>query len=153
MSRIAILCVDGSERSVAAVAEGLAVLDPSLEPLVVTVMDMPDRSLVTGGGFAGGAMTEEEFEASEQAIAVDAKEAVSSAAATLGLAGTATEVLVGHPGAAICQLAAERSAGAVVMGSRGRGGFKRAVLGSVSDHVVRNAPCPVVVTGWAEDSD
>jgi nucleotide-binding universal stress UspA family protein len=31
------------------------------------------------------------------------------------------------------------------MGSRGRGGIKRALLGSVSDHVVRNAPCPVVI--------
>jgi len=34
-----------------------------------------------------------------------------------------------------------------VVGSRGRGGLKRAVLGSVSDHLVRNAPCTVVVTG------
>ena len=34
-----------------------------------------------------------------------------------------------------------------MVGSRGRGGLKRAVLGSVSDHIVRNAPCPVLVTG------
>jgi nucleotide-binding universal stress UspA family protein len=32
-------------------------------------------------------------------------------------------------------------------GSRGRGGLTRALLGSVSDYIVRNAPCPVVVTG------
>jgi nucleotide-binding universal stress UspA family protein len=36
------------------------------------------------------------------------------------------------------------------MGSRGRGGIKRALLGSVSDFVVRNASCPVVITGPAE---
>jgi nucleotide-binding universal stress UspA family protein len=36
------------------------------------------------------------------------------------------------------------------MGSRGRGGIKRALLGSVSDYVVRNARCPVVVTGPSE---
>jgi nucleotide-binding universal stress UspA family protein len=35
---------------------------------------------------------------------------------------------------------------AIVVGSRGRGGLKRAFLGSVSDYVVRNAPCSVVVT-------
>jgi nucleotide-binding universal stress UspA family protein len=35
----------------------------------------------------------------------------------------------------------------MVVGTRGRGGLRRAVLGSVSDHVVRNAPCPVVVVG------
>jgi nucleotide-binding universal stress UspA family protein len=32
------------------------------------------------------------------------------------------------------------------MGSRGRGGIKRALLGSVSDYVVRNAHCSVVIT-------
>jgi nucleotide-binding universal stress UspA family protein len=33
----------------------------------------------------------------------------------------------------------------VVVGSRGRGGFARLLLGSVGDHVVRHAPCPAVI--------
>jgi nucleotide-binding universal stress UspA family protein len=33
-----------------------------------------------------------------------------------------------------------------VMGSRGRGGIRRALMGSVSDSVVRHAHCPVMVT-------
>ena len=53
----------------------------------------------------------------------------------------------GDAATAICQLAEELDAAAIVIGSRGRGGIKRAVLGSVSDHVVRNAPCTVIVTG------
>ncbi len=32
----------------------------------------------------------------------------------------------------------------VVMGTHGRGGVKRMMLGSVADHLVRNAECPVV---------
>ena len=64
----------------------------------------------------------------------------------LGVPADQTEVLYGDPGHALCHVAAERSARAIVMGSRGRGGLKRALLGSVSDYVVRNAPCPVVIT-------
>lgn len=32
----------------------------------------------------------------------------------------------------------------IVMGTHGRGGVKRLVLGSVADHVVRHSACPVV---------
>jgi len=42
---------------------------------------------------------------------------------------------------------------ATVMGSRGRGGLRRALLGSVSDYVVRNAPCTVMVTRAAPSSE
>jgi nucleotide-binding universal stress UspA family protein len=72
---------------------------------------------------------------------------VREAAAALGRDGVETEVLRGEPGRRVCEYATETGAGAIVIGSRGRGGLKRAVLGSVSDFVVRNAPCPVVVTG------
>ena len=39
----------------------------------------------------------------------------------------------------------EIGAGLIVMGSRGRGGVRRALMGSVSDSVVRHAHCPVLV--------
>ena len=51
----------------------------------------------------------------------------------------------GRPDAEIVRLAEELGAGIVVVGSRGRGGVRRALLGSVSDSVVRHAPCPVLV--------
>jgi nucleotide-binding universal stress UspA family protein len=73
---------------------------------------------------------------------------VSTAAEALGIPGAETRVLRGDPGTEICELAAQTSARAIVLGTRGLGGLKRAVLGSVSDHIVRNAPCPVVVTGF-----
>jgi nucleotide-binding universal stress UspA family protein len=46
---------------------------------------------------------------------------------------------------AIVHLAEEIGAGLIVMGSRGFGGLKRALLGNVADSVVRHAHCPVLV--------
>ena len=52
---------------------------------------------------------------------------------------------VGRPDAEIIDQAEQIGAGLIVMGSRGRGGIRRALLGSVSDSVVRHAHCPVMV--------
>jgi nucleotide-binding universal stress UspA family protein len=133
----------------AAVAAGLALLGPGLRPVVVTVVDEPDPTLVTGTGIAGGVMSPEEFDRSVDAAGEEAAVVVATAQQKLGLddASSDGKVLEGSVGTAICSYAEEIGAKAIVIGSRGRGGFKRAVLGSVSDHVVRNAPCPVIVTG------
>src|SRR5918995_1586930 len=45
----------------------------------------------------------------------------------------------------IVALADEIKSGLIVLGSRGLGGVRRALMGSVSDSVVRHAHCPVLV--------
>jgi nucleotide-binding universal stress UspA family protein len=45
----------------------------------------------------------------------------------------------------IVNLADELGVGLIVVGSRGLGGIRRALMGSVSDAVVRHAHCPVLV--------
>jgi nucleotide-binding universal stress UspA family protein len=52
---------------------------------------------------------------------------------------------IGRADAEIVHLGEELDAGIVVVGSRGEGGVRRALLGSVSDSVVRHAHCPVLV--------
>ena len=50
----------------------------------------------------------------------------------------------GPPHAEIVALAIDERAALVVLGTHGRGGLDRALLGSVADRVVRLAPCPVL---------
>ncbi len=49
------------------------------------------------------------------------------------------------PDRAIVHLSEGMGADLIVMGSRGHGGVRRALMGSVSDSVVRHAHCPVTV--------
>ncbi|HEY2916426.1 MAG TPA: universal stress protein [Candidatus Limnocylindrales bacterium] len=51
----------------------------------------------------------------------------------------------GSPGEAIVEVARSEQVDLVVVGSHGRGPVGRMLSGSVSEHVVRNAPCPVLV--------
>ena len=61
--------------------------------------------------------------------------------------GTVAEahLRLGRPDDQIVWVAEELGAGVIVMGSRGHGGVRRALMGSVSDSVVRHAHCPVLV--------
>jgi nucleotide-binding universal stress UspA family protein len=52
---------------------------------------------------------------------------------------------VGRPPIEIVRTAKEWPANLIVIGSHGRGGIQRALLGSVAESVMRHAPCPVMV--------
>lgn len=75
------------------------------------------------------------------------QEAIASAEKVLAAAGlTASgEVLPGKPKEVILEEARKWGADLIVVGSHGRRGFKRFLLGSVSETVAMNAHCSVVV--------
>jgi nucleotide-binding universal stress UspA family protein len=147
-----IVATDGSDTASEAASRGLALLRAVDKVLVVTVADLADPDLAEDAtGHAAATMTPEEIETqNEEALSLGQANidvTVEALRAGPGLpSGLETRVLGGQAGPALCHLASDTEAIAIVMGSSGRGGIRRAVLGSVSDHVVRHAPCPVVVT-------
>jgi nucleotide-binding universal stress UspA family protein len=56
-----------------------------------------------------------------------------------------THLATGEPDKEIVRLSEELGAGTIVMGSRGLGAVRRALMGGVSESVVRHAHCPVFV--------
>ncbi|MET0341308.1 MAG: universal stress protein [Polyangiales bacterium] len=56
-----------------------------------------------------------------------------------------TQVEVGSAADEIVRAAERQHADLIVMGTHGRGGVRRALLGSVAESVLRIAPCPVLV--------
>ncbi|CAD5120633.1 DgyrCDS9193 [Dimorphilus gyrociliatus] len=55
------------------------------------------------------------------------------------------------PGEGILSVANSENADLIVIGTRGLGTIKRAIMGSVSEYVVRNAPCPVIIVPRKKD--
>jgi nucleotide-binding universal stress UspA family protein len=54
-------------------------------------------------------------------------------------------LVVGDPAVAISDLARSEGADLIVMGTHGRTGLRRLLMGSVAEAIVRRAPCPVFV--------
>jgi nucleotide-binding universal stress UspA family protein len=71
------------------------------------------------------------------------KDSIAEVSGPAGPVEIRSRVVEGNPAEAL--LAASAGAELLVVGSRGHGGFVEALLGSVSQHMVHHALCPVVV--------
>jgi universal stress protein A len=61
-----------------------------------------------------------------------------------------TKMLMGSPPTEILQRAREIGADLIVIGTHGRRGLAHMVLGSVAEHVVRRAVCPVLTVPFSK---
>jgi nucleotide-binding universal stress UspA family protein len=145
MTRTILLCTDGSDLALTSLRRGLDVLAAGDRVVIATVVELTPPTDVLGTGFAGGMVSPEQADRDDRLRRESGEHLLVHTRDGLGLPDADLVVLDGAPGPALVDLAAELPASVVVIGTRGHGGLRRAVLGSVSDHVVRHAPCPVVV--------
>jgi len=144
MYQNAIVTTDGSEVAAVAMKHVPQVLSPDGRVTVVEVVDSVGQVLAktTPAGFELAAMTDgrlaEEIVEAQRAEAASHLEAAKAALTGAGLKNVETIILDGIPGDRIVELAQERRADVVVMSTHGRSGLRRAVLGSVADHVLRH---------------
>lgn len=129
--------VDGSAPSDGALAYALEQFSTD-DIVALYVMDPVDGTTAWGPGSVDNWLSAAE-ERSEGVL-----ENAAEAAVEAGVELT-TDSVVGRPAKAIVEYADEHDVDHIVVGSHGRGGLSRVLLGSVAETVVRRAPVPVTV--------
>jgi nucleotide-binding universal stress UspA family protein len=134
---------DGSQLAVSAARHGIALLN---RPDHVTAL-----TVITKVPIGVDEDSEESFSWPDehdrrwQAQIDEANAAFGRTAAALVGARVDQRIEGGDVAPTICEVARELGVDAIIVGSHARCGLGRLVLCSVSEHVVRHAPCPVLV--------
>jgi nucleotide-binding universal stress UspA family protein len=142
-----LLPIDDSEPSRAAVATIIGQFrSADTEVRVLNVVEWP-AGMPMSLRYAEGPTAAADLVASHRRALVEAETLTARAARQLAEAGfqTKAEVIEGTSRHAILDYAARRPADVIVIGSHGRKGVDRLLLGSVSEAVVRKAGCSVEV--------
>ncbi|WP_266078394.1 universal stress protein [Haladaptatus caseinilyticus] len=140
MNKRILVPIDGSEHSEKALSYVLAEF-PDAELTLLNVIDPIDVGYSSTVGMPG--YSEEWYEESKANAEALFENARKTAAEHDRTVSTATEV--GRPSHVIVNYAEENDFDHIVMGSHGRTGASRILLGSVAETVVRRSPMPVTV--------
>ena len=144
-----LLATDGSEDADFAARTAINLANKTGSELHVVYVEEVPRRLSTSESSSLEGMIDPEFEEQmRQHAQAAASQLLEEQVQKITKAGgeiARAHPRFGRPYAEIVHLAEELEAGIVVVGSRGAGGVRRALLGTVSDSVVRHAHCPVLV--------
>lgn len=130
---------------------------PSMQSVVDHAMDLAavhDATLaglyvVDTGSFAT-LPVESNWDGIAEMLREEGDQALSAFESMAGDAAVQTAVRDGNPSREIVDYARENDCDAIVMGTHGRGGIDRLLLGSVAERVVRASPVPVVTVPVSE---
>jgi nucleotide-binding universal stress UspA family protein len=147
MGRSVICGVDGSPDSHAALKVAAQFADRLGSKLILAhvaeLAYVPYAAAYPFGGTAGPMTMAADADSEEE----EAAELLERVAVDAGLPDAERRAAIGHPAERLAELADEEDAELIVVGSRGRGAFKAAFLGSVSYNLVGVARCPVLIVG------
>ncbi|CAN5643062.1 universal stress protein [soil metagenome] len=150
----ALIASDGSEVSLEAARRGVALLRPTK----ITLLTIADTSIADdsgAGGFEGNVLSAGESQQVRGVILEEGKDELALTLDAMGVDPSIVEhkLVEGSAGASICLVASQLSPDVVVVGSHGRGFFKRVVLGSVSEYVAHHCTSPVLIVRHADRDD
>lgn len=129
--------VDGSEVCLAAISAALKATGPGGHLSLIAVVDTVHQLVQMGAAASNAQVTESVLQAARQTAANDLA-AAESYVRDLGAVLERAEVLEGHPGDVIVDYATAGGFDLVAMGTHGRTGLRRTIMGSVAEHVVRH---------------
>jgi nucleotide-binding universal stress UspA family protein len=141
-----LIATDGSDVGQKGVDHGLALAKAlSAKVTVVTVSETFGMFATDGFGYVPTASMVADLRAGQEEAANTILAQAKQAAAQLGISADTLHVPDGQPGEAIIDAATSRGCDLIVMGSHGRRGLGRLVLGSKAAEVVSHGSVPVLV--------
>jgi len=149
-----LITTDGSEVSIEAAQKGIKLLSPTKITLL-TVADTSVASDSGAGGFEGNLLSPTESMKARNIILDEGRDELTDTVSALGVDPSIVQhkVVEGSAGIMICLVAKQTRPDIVVVGSHGRGWFKRVVIGSVSEYVSRHCVVPVLVIRHTDAAD
>src|SRR5918994_3759150 len=145
-----LLATDGSEATVQATLRAVDIADETSSELHVVHVGVVSPLPVSYPGTVGYA-----YKLYEQ-IEEESRELLRKESWQVKFAGgtvAGAHLRMGVVDREIVALAKELKVGLIVMGCRGHRGIRRAIEGSTSDAVIRQAPCPVLVVRAHEGAE
>ena len=145
-----LLATDGSREANLAARTAVDLADKTGSELhVAFVLRTQDTSEYDAMGFDTKMPHEEEIKQMGQRLLNEQVRWVEAAGGSV----VGAHFRMARPDQGILAVGEDISTGLIVLGSRGLGGVKRALMGSVSDSVVRHAHCPVLVVRKEDEPD
>ncbi|MGA2105716.1 universal stress protein [Methanoregula sp.] len=135
-SRI-LVATDGSEKNRAALDEGIKIAHATGATIYVAyVIDMGTFSSMSAEVPLGDPY---------RVFKAEAEQAFARVKSKAGDTKVETAILEGRPAAEIVKFAAKNKIDLIIIGTQGKKGLERLLLGSVAEEIIRSAPCRVLV--------